>query len=908
MSKIPTKSTSPKGKGLATEAPTVSKTPTEETKGDTQSTLIGTSGKADQKDVIGFKTEGKVKTKEFVRPRKVKDLLKDLKPKQDPDHSIQAFLARPIKLDSFNYTEQNVMGNVIYSIEVTDALLKHPCFTMFRQKMQGFLGFTGTMNLKLVINAQPFEAGVIQMAFAPFYNGFESTTYFPLSIGSGELAKATEFSIPFVSGLPSQVVNVGLESEAVLSVPYTGPNTFINLVELTHKNHALIDIGRFIVQALTPKLTGTNGGVGVEITPYLYFTDVTLFGAVNSVLPQSFSSEDEDDEPTSSPIDSLIESLEAVNPFTVEDGMDFLMSNALPIVEDVVPEVQFVKGMMNAARALGFSKPNAPSEHDRVAITPFNQMQNCDGTSNAAKFALSSDNGTQITSFGPTEEDELSIVSLVSKPNYLRYFRWKTDQETGTLLAKIPVGPISYNDHIGAMDSSVAPSKLYYVSHFFKYWRGTINFTFHFAATKFHSGRIRLVYELNDTAEASNAVCGRNYGYSQIIDVRDGITFTVQCPYIATTPWRPVPNTIAGNVTTNVDYIGFQHSFLSIYVENKLRAPANVSDVILVPTFISGGPDFELACPTSTYVGAVTGQSASPDSKSILQQLATSAVTSLRPPPTIEEQAFEKKKPKKRSTKPIVLNMCGDKPQQSKISLPASAQCMGEKVTSLRQLIKRYQFTGDSPRDDGDSVNFILPFYFPGTYSSRWTYNYLPKIMPLFRYYRGGMRFIIQAVTNGSGTAPSQMIARFSIGADHADFKGQIKDFGIVNPIGYLTNTANDQFKVRWLWRHPHVADITVPSLVQGGLEIQVPYYGRWPQCLTGLIHQAPTAYEDYDAMTKFNGHPPGIVHFACPNSTAANTRYSIYRAAADDFQLCFSLGAPIMTFGVDFKAMSENA
>ena len=112
-------------------------------------------------------------------------------------------------------------------------------------------------------------------------------------------------------------------------------------------------------------------------------------------------------------------------------------------------------------------------------------------------------------------------------------------------------------------------------------------------ATKFHSGRIRMIYSpVAVPNERETEMYGNmSYTYSWIIDISDPTTWRVTVPFVSLNPWKK-SNESAGRIY--------------FYVENVLVAPDNVAETINIIGSAMPGIDLEFATPSLDSYGEET--------------------------------------------------------------------------------------------------------------------------------------------------------------------------------------------------------------------------------------------------------------------------------------------------------------
>lgn len=896
-------------------------TPSKSSTGTDDSVLAGSQVGSEQLDTIGLSSTAEVQVAEYVRPSTLADLVSDLRAPEDGNHSIRSFMARPTVVQHFELSAQDEPGHVLVSWDVTSVLFGNPNFRAVREKLQGFYGFSATAVFRLIVNAQPMECGLYWMFFAPFFDqDSANTTFLPITMNTNDKSN----SLPFTTGLPGKLMNIAQRSHVELKVPYVGPNIFMNLTDDTPK------FGTIMIQCVAPLAAASNGQT-CGATLLMSFEDVVIFGATHPwkaqgppVVPMPSTTEKEEREGHSQ--GSIADAAKTVS--------------SIPLLDAVAPEVSFgAKAVGAVAAQFGLSKPVADPNISRITFTPFGQPQHVDATSNAFKLGVSETTGTRVAPLGLTEEDEMSILSLVTKRTYLGSLRWSTEQANGAELGWFPVNP---NVHKWE-DLYYYPSLLQYVSSMFRYWRGSIRFTFVVVATQFHSGRLRFVYDLDSQSRPTQE--NVNYNFSQIVDIRGPMTFTIECPFFATTPYRLVPNkkdpTLAsGWFVTDEDVYAnkFRDNALYVFVENALRVNENAAQSIHLEVFVSGGEDYELATPQITNCAPINSRSAantnSPLYDGSLQSGGANEVEYLFPPPeyhdcgpTCEHPSHEEREveigvttktpgpPKagKNGERPTwkpqaidpsmdddipIINMCGSKNLPKEARLSAAEVTVGEKITSLRELVKRYQHVGNGNVSD-TNVFMILPFFRPLSYDEaglkRATPTFLGRVWPLFRFTRGGMRFML-TTTKPTGLANINYLPSLNRGQH---FYIELNSQGVHCPGGLLKGEGGEWFLDSFVINR--APSLTIPTLlpIQGGVELQFPYYSRFPM-IRNDNHMANLNLSKYTDLVNGGLVPAGfgMVSFVGLGGSAV---LDVYQAAADDFTCGYALGAPVCKWNVSY-------
>jgi hypothetical protein len=275
--------------------------------------------------------------------------------------------------------------------------------------------------------------------------------------------------------------------------------------------------------------------------------------------------------------------------------------------------------------------------------------------------------------------DELTIKSIAQRESWMVNFPWELGTQQETLLWNHVVDPcLHYRQgseiHMPAVCFAATP---------FRYWRGTLKFRFQFVCSRYHKGRVKIVYDPTGTPQSGSAEY--NTAYTTIVDISDKSDFEIAVGWGQRTPyrehflpgvdaqatmWDNVPLTLT---TPNSD-IG--NGTLSVYVVNELTVPnSTINNDIEVNVFISAGDDFEVAVPDGR----------------IMEQLRLRTATAFTSPQSMEIQEIEPHSMEMETdSKPSDVNTIDMYANTVSKSDETNLVYFGESIHSFRQLLKRY--------------------------------------------------------------------------------------------------------------------------------------------------------------------------------------------------------------------------
>jgi hypothetical protein len=607
------------------------------------------------------------------------------------DQDIKSYLTRPRVLNSINWTTASTSPLITYEIPF-DILASN----IFAQKAQGFLGFRATAVVRLQVNATRFQQGRLILHYLP-PNVADSDNP---AVYSGWKGAMTQH--------PNVQLDAGTQTEATLKIPYATSFLGTELIGGFGKN------GQVRLSIYSP-LALTTGSSVAQITTWGYFEDVELFGptAQSALIPQSGKnlSPSAKEVKATGPVSSLASTISSV-------GKEL---TKVPMLSSIAgPTAWFADLVGNTAKAFGFSKPTHVGEGNRTRLENAPYHNNCDGAELTNIMSLFPDASVASLPVGRTDVDELSLQFMATKKSYFTEFNWTTSNTAGTTLFTTDVYPQNYS--VSHIDTGAGPSvgwiectPLAFVGAFFAYWRGGITYTFKFPKTEFHSGRLVATFipAKGYSAGAPNLVDGA-YLMREIFDMRLGNEFTITVPYTSVSPYLSRTETMGR---------------LYLQVLNELVAPDTVPSTVAVLVEVAGAPDIEFEAP----VNNVNLQPYIPKTYTI----QAGSVQLSNPTALTDETNY------------IGGGKCFNDGNTS------SLYCIGERITSFRQLLKRRSriWVAGPPVEKFSIDPFFRQFASfdnttglvePTMYGD--LYNTLASI---YAFGRGGMRFFTWVLDTG---------------------------------------------------------------------------------------------------------------------------------------------------------------
>lgn len=620
-------------------------------------------------------------------------------PDSDMKH-ISDILSRYQRVDTYN-------GTGVYTKPLANIVDDLPAF----DKLRGFLGFSGTFNIKLTWNADPSIMGMYILAYTPPSCGV------PDEIQGGNGHRI------FLSGCPHVVINIAETTSATLSIPYVGESNVIPLYPYRPSDSVVyrILLGKIHIIELVP-LQSSTSPLSLDMSIFLSITDLKTYGVwpgVSRVQSVAFAE-----------VAEAVKKNKVVSS-TFGSISKFLNANKSPSFGGTLARAG---GWAFGAAAkisdlLGWSKPLDVGNLTGVVPLPYRDLCTSDATFVGAKMSMNYDQGISDVDLSGRGIDEMAISTILNRPNIAvspgtpAFPTLRKSFPVGTRFAVYDVSPSSFwsseNHKTGDKDYIYTTySHMTYLSKLFEFWRGSIRFHIRPVCTKFHSARIRIVFVPGqEEVTSQDIVKNMQYTYAHVLDIRDSTTFDVEIPFVHTFPWMKTNRSVGR---------------LYFFVENPLVAPENVSDTIQFAVFVSAGQDFEFAVPRVRFGD---------------DELPYPMNTSL----TAKEHSVVKKVlPSTQGVLHVqswdgIANVVNIAPDTSTDSVTAHSMSIGDPVRSLRALLKKFWVAGKFP---ANQTKFFLSSE-PSSRSSATvgTKNVLDPIAYvtwMYGFHRGGMRWYAQ--------------------------------------------------------------------------------------------------------------------------------------------------------------------
>lgn len=611
----------------------------------------------------------------------------------DKLHDIHAILRRPVKVKEGEFND----AFDSLSLKFPDVIFQNSANVV--KKLDYFTFFRANVKIRLIFNATPFMSGKYWLFFAPFDD---------VSNRAAQLN-----NLPNCTGYPGVEIDIASNAPVEIKMPYCSPLSHFNLLD-SHSNMGemyIVPINR-IRSGTTPLASGATFNI------FAWFEDIELAMPTSkaATVPPVPPVEEEvwtaqvgsiaDEEVWTAQIRSEEHAATSGPPISgIANAVASAASvlGSVPVLGSWMRPVEWVsRAIGGAASAVGWNKPTNLDKNCPYINVPAKGFTNADGIDLSSKLGAMPDNGlTYDGGIFSTEVDEMDLTYVSSKSCLFRSeIPWTIGNSVGTVLHYNAVAPGLVQKYADTpTEDALSPTTLAYVASMFQQWRGTIKFRLAAAKTAFHSGRVRITY--HPGVYGSDALSGTTdeNAYNWILDLSVSSELEFEVPYVSNVPWKEVYLGQFQDLTWDSEK--YSTGTITITILNQLRRASNsVSSNVPLNMWISGGEDIAYAMPDFARfavaqpvpeLGEVVRDSES-EWKAQVFNLTSTAIEH-------NEQVQDT------STSMFPMGMMDH--------TMAEQLCIGEKITSLRQLIKRFGITSiGKPFPYVD--NFGVGYAFPG--------------------------------------------------------------------------------------------------------------------------------------------------------------------------------------------------
>jgi len=683
------------------------------------------------------------------------------------DATLDEFFSRPLRIFSTNWQVGASLNEEIFpwALYFSNPLVSN--------RINNYKLLTAELCIKVVINGNAFHYGRAMLSYTPF-------------VGYDDLTRLRDIQAELVehSQRPKVFIDPTTSQGGCLTLPFSWWQNALDITTGTYDGESVDNdwyrMGVLMLKHinLLKHAYGAADSATIDIFAWAKNVKYAIPTGRPCVLlsPQSLIEPMAADEYTGTGVIS--------RPATAV--ANFLSKVKVPMLQNYVTATAMAVKLVGAVASMfGYSRPMM-LQSSRYQPNTKHNMASSNLEDDAAKLTVDSKQELTIdpTIYGIAPMDEMDIQFIASRESYLATFNWAVSSVTAppeALLWNSIVDPINAVTYSSGGGEEIHMPAVMFASVPFNRWRGSLKYRFQVVCSKFHRGRLKVVYDPSGTQ--TNAEY--NSAYTSIVDISNTTDFEIVAGWGQATTYRKmndITNPMTFNMnTTPIDYdsssFDYGNGTIAVYVVTELTVPnTTVDNDIQINVFVSAGDDFEVAMPTGERLTRLRlrGEAEVPPQ-------AQARMAEDNPFKNIEPMSEENSTPANDSMGisegPTTVETFGN---SIPITDPANLMHFGESIRSFRQLLKRYNqhetispFTKSGGNVDGQNLLKIqrpsLPFE-PG-YAPKWHISqpftvpndisgrgYAYSLMTTMRYlstgyvgWRGSIRYMVDLSALGCG-------------------------------------------------------------------------------------------------------------------------------------------------------------
>jgi hypothetical protein len=592
--------------------------------------------------------------------------------------SLEKFLARPVQLtigaaNTYDWSiGAGTVGTNNFTLDPWTWWQNNPAV---KEKLKNFAYLQGDLKVKFVVAGTPFHYGLIQVSYLPYYSGdsiFNQQLILLPELG----ATAGESTLMTNSTRLKIELDANTSDSVEIVCPFVYHKNWIDIPSIT-------TLGTLYASELVPLTKASDTAVSViQVTIFAWMENAVI--STPTILAATSGKEQ--------PADASVSAIASA----VADAAGKLTN--VPILGPAAKATAMVSGAVGrVASLLGFSRPIEIGPVQPIMQRSVNSMALTQGLSTAHKLTMDPRQELTISpaSVGLGDVDEMSIENIVSRECFLTTVKWNdsggiitTPAGLSHLLFTANVTPYlckymgSVTRVLGSYQVHV-PTPSAYIARAFNYWKGTMCYRFRVIASTFHQGYIKIIYDPLSETLPSLTASGGNVQMTQYLDLSVAREIVVRIPWSSQFPYlevasqkhtplnsfTPTLHTSTSNLSGPNFDVNSHNGVISVVIANKLVAPNSQPAYIVVSSWME---DAEFQSPSRRI-------------EADYPMLNATAGLEEDIPVTTEVKLLT-----------------------DKVEMGMSLVCFGEKVVSLRTLLKRYTMAYINWSVTAASVNFGL--------------------------------------------------------------------------------------------------------------------------------------------------------------------------------------------------------
>ena len=651
-----------------------------------------------------------------------------------PDQGLRQVVSRPYLVSTITWSGTSATGALIQELDFPDLLFVIPNII---EKLNRFQFFRSPVRLSFRINGTSMHFGSLLICWVPHYRDDGENSYFQ--------------SIYTASNLDSSILSANTNKVVDIEIPYLAPSKYLNLGNATGDtapNQGFIGhVAVFVLAPLRLIASGTTPSVSISV--YAHFSDPEVAGLglrADTLLKTAQSGE----------------ASAKTNAKSI--GSEFSRKQKKLVKQTVTDLSSVATGMLTSFLDTGFGflmdKPTSKQMITKVSpAVSQSGLQYMNGADNAEVLAASVENSVaNDTAVFLKAKDYNRFENYKGLPSLLAVGSWDGSSSEGAKILEIPVDPMY------VPSATVSTNRFYYLTHlanlasFFAFWTGSVKYTIQLYTSKFISGRvvIKWIPDPTYTGSINNDEFGDTV--SHVLDFTGDTVYSFTIPYLQQQGWQRTNTLQEGTDTSPITtWAGRNGQWIMSVVNQLVLGNSTGTAEVFYAVWVSGGPDFRVARPTSLPSNYADGTV--PPSAQGIRQKKKQIKEEIKPS---KQEIVEKKNRTlsgfikiAQSSEPITeaTNMRALFEQPFPTLIPSTVTVkkdinMGEEVTSFSEMMRRYTYSETKTGTGASSYNFsINPWDFSITQISP-----LQRAARTFHYHRGGWRYKLQRSGNLSTT------------------------------------------------------------------------------------------------------------------------------------------------------------
>lgn len=758
------------------------------------------------------------------------------------DDSLAKFFERPIVIATSTWTP-------LQASPFTSIL--DPWSLFFGNKrvvnrVNNFALMRANLHVRFMINGNGFYYGRLMADYGPLPTNDQCSSYATL-IAENAVQASQRLKV-FID--PSDCCSVQLD------LPFVYYKDAISPISAEWAN-----LGRITVRELNGLKHANGSAQPINIQVMAWATDVHLAlpTAVNSSALVTQAGEDEY---SSSPISTTATAVASV-------ASKF---SSAPIIGPYARATEMAaRGAGAVAKMFGYSRPANISPLTTMRPTYVSPLAPTNAGDCPTKLAVDVKQELTVDPgiIGIQLEDELSIASIAARESFLTTFAWGTAGTAGDLLWNTYVTP-----HICRISGSTYyQPACAFASLPFQFWRGKMRYRFQVVASGYHKGRLRLVWDPWYAATVEG-----NVQMTKIIDISEDRDVVVEIDwgqpmhYLNRSAGNARGTTTYGTSARTAPTLDRFNGVLAVYVMNDLATPnSTVNNDVNVNVFVSCN-DMEVGVPLGSFQRlsnqySVTVQAGEDESSPMGEEAGCGT-------PAAE----------------FTMGVDGTSDQDALVYL-------GERVTSFRQLLKRYYYHSSFfVKNTSATVPGLwtanLPDYPPYYGYNAATLHTTTTGAKKFNYTTNGiMHYLAPAFVGSRGAQRSKYVVSSNTGNEvqsatvERGYTGVISIASAVVPLSTATTNSDFARIVNAAKASCSQGAVITPPSKQNILEVEFPYYNNIRFDEARLIDSTSTLPQSTQSGT----HTLEIV--LAPGTTPVTV--DRYISTGEDFTFFWFQGCP---------------